>query len=75
MRYAEQGSELPIPWTGLRVPGAAFAAAHQTLYGFDLPGVTMEIVTLRLTATGHLHGANPAPAGSGTASEARTGSS
>ncbi|WP_111396139.1 hydantoinase/oxoprolinase family protein [Humitalea rosea] len=73
MRYAEQGFELPIPWAGLAGLGEAFAAAHRALYGFDLPGIAVEIVTLRLTATGALHGApQPRPTG-GDAEAARIG--
>jgi N-methylhydantoinase A len=52
MRYHGQGGEIPVPWTS--VPGgveAAFAAAHQALYGFTL-GSAPEIVTLRVEATG-----------------------
>ncbi len=63
MRYAEQGFELPVPWSSLPALAEEFAAAHAALYGFDLPGIGMEIVTLRLTATGILHGAtSPRPA-------------
>ena len=52
MRYHGQGGEIPVPWTSK--PGgieAAFAAAHQALYGFTL-GSPAEIVTLRVEATG-----------------------
>jgi N-methylhydantoinase A len=52
MRYHGQGGEIAVAWTG--EPGgieAAFAAAHQTLYGFVL-GSAIEIVTLRVEATG-----------------------
>jgi N-methylhydantoinase A len=52
MRYHGQGGEIPVPWTaaagGVQ---AAFAAAHQALYGFTLNSA-MEIVTLRVEATG-----------------------
>ena len=44
MRYADQGYELPIPWPAdgaSRPPAAVFAAAHRTLYGFDLPEVAV----------------------------------
>ncbi len=59
MRYEEQGHELAVPFTADHAAlAAAFAAAHQALYGFTLEGVGMEIVTLRLEAVGHL----PAPA-------------
>jgi N-methylhydantoinase A len=52
MRYHGQGGEIPVPWTAK--PGsieAEFAAAHQALYGFVL-GSGVEIVTLRVEATG-----------------------
>ena len=67
MRYAEQGFELPVPWSGLAGLDGAFAQAHRALYGFDLPGIGMEIVTLRVTATGRLHGAASARPGPGGA--------
>ncbi len=67
MRYTEQGFELPVAWAGLDKLGAAFAAAHRALYGFDLPGIGMEIVTLRVTATGQLHGARASRPGAGGA--------
>ena len=52
MRYHGQGGEVPVPWTA--VPGgieAAFAQAHQALYGFTLNAM-VEIVTLRVEAVG-----------------------
>jgi N-methylhydantoinase A len=52
MRYHGQGGEIPVPWNG--TPGgieADFAAAHQALYGFTL-GSAVEIVTLRVEASG-----------------------
>ncbi len=59
MRYAEQGHELAVPFTSdLALLASAFAGAHEALYGFTLTGIGMEIVTLRLEATGLL----PAPA-------------
>jgi N-methylhydantoinase A len=74
MRYEEQGHELAIGWDGdLTALGAAFAAAHRTLYGFDLPEVAVEIVTLRVEAAGALpRPAGTAPAG-GDAAGATTG--
>jgi N-methylhydantoinase A len=74
MRYAGQGGELAVPWPG-DMEGAAtgFAAQHRALYGFDLPEGTVELVTLRLEATGRLGGAitRPLPAGSGAVSYGR----
>ncbi|MBO1078354.1 hydantoinase/oxoprolinase family protein [Roseomonas haemaphysalidis] len=68
MRYAGQGGELAVPWPG-DMPGAAanFAAQHRALYGFDLPEGTVELVTLRLEATGRLGGSITVtlPAGAG----------
>ena len=60
VRYAGQGSELAIPWRGgVAAAEADFAAAHKSLYGFDLPEGTPELVTLRLEARGRLPGAMP----------------
>ncbi len=71
MRYAEQGHELAVPLSAALAED--FAAAHQALYGFALPGVAMEVVTLRLEAVGRL----PAPAmplpGQGNAAAALLG--
>jgi N-methylhydantoinase A len=54
MRYHGQGGEITVPWTGN--PGgieAAFAEAHQALYGFTL-NAAVEVVTLRVEATGRM---------------------
>jgi N-methylhydantoinase A len=74
MRYEEQGHELAVPFSAdLAALAAAFAAAHQALYGFTLAEIGMEVVTLRLEATGLL----PAPAmprpGEGSVASARLG--
>ncbi|WP_043361232.1 hydantoinase/oxoprolinase family protein [Belnapia sp. F-4-1] len=61
MRYAGQGSELAVPWSGAANAPAAFGAAHRALYGFELPGTAVEMVTLRLEATGALAGTITAP--------------
>ena len=50
MRYRGQGGEIAVPWTAGDI-AAAFAAAHEALYGFTL-GTAVEIVTLRVEATG-----------------------
>ena len=54
MRYHGQGSEISIPWAASRHEiEAAFASAHQTLYGFVLDAA-IELVTLRVEAVGHM---------------------
>jgi N-methylhydantoinase A len=60
LRYKEQGFELDVPWTG-QVDDAALAgllesfhSAHQRIYGFSLPAMPIEIVTLRVDAIGML---------------------
>ncbi|MBW6398845.1 hydantoinase/oxoprolinase family protein [Roseomonas sp. HJA6] len=76
MRYEEQGHELAIPWPAdgdLAVLGADFAAAHRALYGFDLPDVAVEIVTLRVEAAGALPTPASSPPLGGAAEGAITG--
>ena len=57
MRYHGQGGEVSVGWVddaaGVE---AAFAAAHESLYGFKLEA-PIELVTLRIEATGRM----PAP--------------
>jgi N-methylhydantoinase A len=54
MRYHGQGGEIGVTWAGSRdETEAAFAAAHQTLYGFTLDAA-IEVVTLRVEAIGHM---------------------
>jgi N-methylhydantoinase A len=54
MRYHGQGGEIGVAWAGSREDvEAAFAAAHQTLYGFTLDA-PIELVTLRVEAVGHM---------------------
>ena len=73
MRYAEQGFELPIPHAAPAALAADFAAAHGALYGFDLPNIGIEIVTLRVEARGRMPSpAAPSP-GTGTAEAALVG--
>lgn len=54
MRYHGQGGEVTVGWVddaaGLE---AAFGAAHRSLYGFEL-NAAIELVTLRIEATGRL---------------------
>lgn len=73
MRYAEQGFELPIPFAPVAALGRDFAAAHHSLYGFDLPGIAIEVVTLRVTATGKLHALPPLPPSGGDVAAATLG--
>ncbi len=52
LRYHGQGGEIAIAWAGTReAVEQAFAAEHQTLYGFTLEA-SIELVTLRVEATG-----------------------
>ena len=54
MRYHGQGGEVTVPW--IANPGgveAAFAEAHRALYGFTL-NAAVEVVTLRVEATGRM---------------------
>jgi len=68
MRYEGQGGELAVPWTGDATAAvAAFDAAHQSLYGFTL-NTPIELVTLRVEATGKL----PAPVITAPAATAST---
>ena len=60
LRYEHQGSELTIPYGGMRVDRSGLEAMigefhrrHSQLYGFSLDQA-VEIVTLRVTASGHL---------------------
>ncbi len=60
LRYEHQGSELTIPYGGTRVDPSGlegmveeFHRRHSQLYGFSLDQ-SVEIVTLRVTASGHL---------------------
>ena len=54
LRYAGQGGELAVPWGGSAgAAEAAFIQAHATLYGFALEAA-VELVTLRVEATGRL---------------------
>ncbi len=82
MRYVGQGHELNIPCPqgvldAAAAPAirAAFEAAHAHVYGFVAPEEAIEIVTLRLEATGRVSKADlPAhPPAAGSAEVARTG--
>jgi N-methylhydantoinase A len=57
LRYHGQGGEVSVPWHDSKAGiEGAFAAAHQSLYGFTLDSA-IELVTLRVEATGRM----PAP--------------
>jgi N-methylhydantoinase A len=76
MRYEEQGHELAIDWPtqdNVVLLGHKFSAAHKALYGFDLPEVAMEIVTLRLEASGVLPAPTPGKVGQGDPHTAKIG--
>ena len=50
LRYAGQSYELSLPFRASRGGNARrFVEAHRRRFGFDLPGVEVELVTLRLT--------------------------
>jgi N-methylhydantoinase A len=52
MRYAGQNYELPIPLAdGAGAQAAAFAAAHQRLYGFAAADEPVQLVTFRVEAS------------------------
>jgi N-methylhydantoinase A len=54
LRYHGQGGEVAVPWDDSKAGlEAAFAAAHQGLYGFTLEAA-VELVTLRVEATGRM---------------------
>jgi N-methylhydantoinase A len=54
MRYRGQGGEIAVAWGETReAVEAAFVAAHQALYGFNLDSA-IELVTIRIEATGRM---------------------
>ncbi|MGE4014216.1 MAG: hydantoinase/oxoprolinase family protein, partial [Alphaproteobacteria bacterium] len=60
-RYAHQGFELTVPWSGKSVVQAKlretidrFHRLHEQLYTFSQTDTPVELVTLHVTATGHL---------------------
>ncbi|PZR13367.1 MAG: 5-oxoprolinase [Azospirillum brasilense] len=70
MRYAGQGGELAVPWpSGREAAAEGFAGRHRALYGFDLPGAVVELVTLRVEAAGRLGGGITAPLPPGRGAE------
>ena len=77
MRYEEQGHELAIDWPAendFDRLAVTFCEAHRALYGFDLPHVAIEIVTLRVEASGMLPPPAPGKAGQGNLQAALLGS-
>lgn len=61
LRYVHQGFELTVPWVGDNVTDASVAASvaafhrlHEQLYTFAQEDTPVEIVTLRVSATGAL---------------------
>jgi N-methylhydantoinase A len=66
MRYHGQGGEVSVGWVddpqGIE---AAFAAAHRSLYGFKLDS-PIELVTLRIEATGRMPAPKRTVLGAGT---------
>jgi len=76
MRYEEQGHELAIEWPPeeeFDLLARKFSEAHKALYGFDLPDVAIEIVTLRVEASGLLPAPVPEKAGQGNLQTAQIG--
>ncbi len=77
MRYAGQAFELLVPW-GDAAPGpdtlasllAGFHALHRQRFSYANPGDPVEIVTLRLAATGRLPAVSPRQPASAAAAAA-----
>jgi len=72
MRYKHQGFELNVPWTERNVGQASlkstiesFHRLHEQLYSFAQEDTPVEIVTLRVTATGELPAPHGAPLSGG----------
>jgi N-methylhydantoinase A len=69
MRYHGQAFELLVPWGDVAVPDAAalaalaarFHAQHRQRFSYAAEDEAVEIVTLRVTATGRLPRPEPAP--------------
>lgn len=79
LRYQGQAFDLNIALPeadfspeALQTARAAFDALHRQRFSYDEPAVTVEVVALRLAATGRL--AKPVPAENAAAPEAATGS-
>ncbi|TCR68621.1 hydantoinase/oxoprolinase family protein [Bosea sp. BK604] len=81
MRYIHQGFELSVPWPAqavnegaLRAAIEGFHAAHHQLYTFSQPEMPVEIVLIRVNATGQLAKPRTQTVAAGTAiEEARSG--
>lgn len=52
VRYAGQSWELTVPWPRDGDLHAALGRAHRRHFGYDRPGAEVEVVTLRVRATG-----------------------
>jgi N-methylhydantoinase A len=68
LRYAGQAFDLPVPLAaadfsaaGLAAAAAGFHAVHRRRFSYDEPKVAVEVVALRLAATGALAKPMPAP--------------
>ena len=65
MRYRGQAFELVVPWegaadeAGLQAAVAAFHDMHRQRFSYSNPGDPVDIVTLRLSATGRLDAPRP----------------
>jgi N-methylhydantoinase A len=79
LRYRHQGFEITVAWDerDLSIDGLLrrFHERHRRLYTYALEDAPVEIVTLRVSASGGLRRLRlpPLPAGRGTARSARTG--
>jgi len=68
LRYAGQSWELTVPWPRDGDLAAALGREHRRHFGYDRPGAEVEVVTLRVRASGRPAAALPAaPAHASTA--------
>ncbi len=69
MRYRGQAFELVVPWdgavdeAGLQATVAAFHDMHRQRFSYANPGDPVDVVTLRLSATGRLDAPSPGQTG------------
>jgi N-methylhydantoinase A/oxoprolinase/acetone carboxylase beta subunit len=52
LRYRGQSYELNVPWSTAARAGAAFHKEHARIYGYSLPQLEVEVVTIRVRARG-----------------------